>query len=99
MSADSALHQDMIVRGVANTEAAVLLCRTYGARIPIAIYPPFRLRVRSALGWANLWSRLQRLNLRCYFSDVWHRVWLRVLTRVSWCQKWSRLQRLDLSQR
>gem|GEM_PF-3453201 len=42
------------------------LCRTYGARVLFSSYTPFRLRVRSALGWANLSSRLWRLDVRRY---------------------------------
>jgi hypothetical protein len=41
------------------------MCRTYGARLDLAGYPPFRLRMRLPSGWANLWSRLRRLDPWC----------------------------------
>jgi hypothetical protein len=33
---------------------------TYGARLYLFSYPPFRLRMRSPSGWANFATRLRR---------------------------------------
>jgi len=45
-----------------NDALGAFMCRTYGARTHFADYPHFRLRVRSPLVWANVWSRLRRFD-------------------------------------
>jgi hypothetical protein len=57
--ADGALANRRRVR-TEHENSFFFMCRPYGARSHLKAYPPFRLRMRSPSGWANLSPRLRR---------------------------------------